>query len=137
MNDHTPEQSTQRARTYHPGSGAQHLPAHSITLRSSTKARDSETSTGECETKRHIDTGNKPVWWGVFGCRDIPLSPRYGKQWGSKTSLAHIKLTHSPRVQPKPWCLHVNPAHPRLRHIYGFANGEIPHLGVRVSITRL
>lgn len=134
MNDHTPEQSTERARTHHPGSGAQHLPAHSITLRSSTKARDSGTGTGEFETKRHIDTGNKPVWWGVFLAPEAYHFRRATeKQCGSKTSSAHIKLTHSPRVQPKPWCLHVNPAHPRLRHIYGFAKGQIPHLGVSIT----
>ncbi|KAM3599269.1 uncharacterized protein V6R79_002851 [Siganus canaliculatus] len=46
MNDQAPEQSSQRARTFHSGSGAQHLPAHSIALRSSTKARDSRLAAG-------------------------------------------------------------------------------------------
>lgn len=41
MYERTPEYRSQRARTNHSCSGAQHLPAHSIALRSSTKARDS------------------------------------------------------------------------------------------------
>lgn len=77
MNDQTPEQGPQRARTNHSGSGAQHLPAHSIALRSSTKARDSGLA---ADNLRHYDTLPpiiRPFNW-VFltvGTGDIFQSP--------------------------------------------------------------
>lgn len=55
MNDQTPEGRPQRARIYHSGSGAQHLPAHSIALRSSTKARDSKLAAHNLR-QEHIST---------------------------------------------------------------------------------
>lgn len=58
MNDQTPEQSPQRARTNHSGSGAQHLPAHSIALRSSTKARDSRLA---ADNLRQKDTSTPTI----------------------------------------------------------------------------
>uniref|UniRef100_A0A3B3DQG2 Sjogren syndrome nuclear autoantigen 1 n=1 Tax=Oryzias melastigma TaxID=30732 RepID=A0A3B3DQG2_ORYME len=40
MNDKPPAKGSQRASSDHSGYGAQHLPAHSVALRSSTKAED-------------------------------------------------------------------------------------------------
>lgn len=58
MYEQTPQQCTQRARTDHSDSGAQHLPAHSIALRSSTKARDSRLAAGNL---RQNDTGTPTI----------------------------------------------------------------------------
>lgn len=109
MYDQTSERNVKRTRMDYSGSGAQHLPAHSVALRSSTKAKDSRLAAGNSRqtdittTTIHLFTTEvltnraEDIFQGAENCV-------------SKTSLALIKLTHSPRSPPKPWCLDVNSA---------------------------
>lgn len=116
MYDQTPETNLQRTRMGDSGSGAQHLPAHSVALRSSTKAEDSRLAAGNSRQTDTLTPTIHPHATGVqtYGAKDIFQGV---ENCESKTSLALITLTHSPRSPPKPWCLDVNSA-PRLRHVY-------------------
>lgn len=65
MYNQTPAQSEQRACTEYSFSGAQHLPAHSVALRSSTKAKDSKAGSGQFDANRQFDTGGSAAHRGL------------------------------------------------------------------------
>lgn len=66
MYDRAPEKNLQRTRMGYSGSGAQHLPAHSVALRSSTKAKDSRLAAGNSRQTDSTTPTIRPFTAGVL-----------------------------------------------------------------------
>lgn len=74
----------------------------------------------------HTSTPNicpVPRWLPTAGAPTTLVPTVTESSVRARTSSAEIRLTHSPRVQPKPWCLDLNSAHRAWRHVYWFAVG--------------
>lgn len=88
MHEQTPGQSRQGARARHSGSGAQHLPAHSIALRSSTKQETPDWQRAICEEKAPTVTPSARIPPEGCGLRGPDNAPRNMDKWrGAKKEL--------------------------------------------------
>lgn len=82
----------QRASANHSGSGAQHLPAHSVVLRSSTKAQDPEQQTSSWRLQYPATPTVYPRTQKHAGCGGDTNPPERGKHCETERSTALISL---------------------------------------------